>query len=279
MRCPVSLATDRTNGLTTHVKGAPFYAAWDGTAPMNWPPSPEIKHKLAATVLHKKQALVQTGHDLGPKLPHYPYHPLAEANSSRKMVFGASTVKACGAAIGATDGWLPMLVCGDIPLPNGGNRDNSTHTVFVGLTDADLAVGGVEIAFSTGGKAVMTYLKARENPIEFVMDCFAIASIKSFRKDEDKSLKDLILPDPKEVALDTYKSLVKSYIDGSPITVSTAKGTSSHGASVALSIDPTTHEVKFKAAIWSTETEAVPKFSGDMELKLHDAAHPSEPVL
>lgn len=136
---PVSIASDKTYGPTYHHLPLPP-DMWEESAPMNWPPGGRLGlHALAPKVLHKGQAIVQEGHDLGPLLSHMLMnHAPLSLKSSRKTVYSASTVLAEGKPVACVDYTRLMMVCGDpMSQHSGSNGTNPLHTVLVGMTDLD----------------------------------------------------------------------------------------------------------------------------------------------
>jgi len=115
------------------------------------------KHKITSTVFHRGQGIVQHGHDCGALIADEAppllgrgngYLPLILLGSSRKIMFGASTVRAEGAAIGGAEAsGYPMLTCGNpISLPYTYPTKNKDNTVLVGLTVLDITRGWQDIA-------------------------------------------------------------------------------------------------------------------------------------
>lgn len=148
----VSIATDLTSGWSAHLiygyPGPPD--VYEQSAPMNWSPGKGmLRHSLAPTVFVDSQSLVLDQHDLGPLLPHQPVNnPIHSLKSSRKVVYVASSVVACGKAVACVDAstGTDMLVCGDpMTVAGGGNDSNATRTVFVGMSEMDRLKGDVAV--------------------------------------------------------------------------------------------------------------------------------------
>lgn len=159
---PVSIAGDETWGPSFHAWYPPD--VFDMSASMDWPVGAALnQHALAGTVLHRGQALVLEGHDLGLLLPHVGEDLLARPSSSRKPIWSASKVRACGKPVACLGGpkLLTMMLCGaPIKFAAGVNDSNHHYNVFVGMSDLDyfkgwIAVGAEfvkdTIAFVTGG--------------------------------------------------------------------------------------------------------------------------------
>jgi hypothetical protein len=156
----VNIGTDITEGRSTHMAWPPVppgvWVSSEVPAKQQWAPGAS-KHKLTASVFHRKQPIALQGHDLGMGIPDEAppilgtsngYLVIIMAKSSRKIMFGASAVKAEGTAIGGAtipmD--LPMLTCGDpLPLPTVFPQTNTSNTVLVGFSDQDLADGWTDI--------------------------------------------------------------------------------------------------------------------------------------
>jgi hypothetical protein len=105
-------------------------------------------HKFTSNVTHQGQRIALEGHDLGWMLIHVPVVvfnallPLVMMNSSRKMMFAASTVKMNGAPTGCSNhSSTPMMAC-SIAIPMAAFPvNNDANTVLVGMTSADMAAG------------------------------------------------------------------------------------------------------------------------------------------
>jgi hypothetical protein len=111
-------------------------------------------HAFTSTVLHRGLRIAQEDHDLGTWLPHIPFAvlnlivPLEMMNSSRKMMFAASTVKMNGTPTGCSNTWsTPMLACSLI-LPMPAYPDNDGNTVLVGMTAGDFIAGWAAVAIA-----------------------------------------------------------------------------------------------------------------------------------
>ena len=157
----VNIASDESEGLSSHIMLPP---AGSGVAPsdeakvLHAHPPGAFKHKITDTVFHRKRGIIQHGHDCGACIPDAApagmpawingYLPVILLKSSRKVMFGASTVKAQGTAIGGahTSPDLPMLSCGDpLPIPLTYPLANHTNTVLVGFSQADIDRGWEDI--------------------------------------------------------------------------------------------------------------------------------------
>ncbi len=122
--------------------------------------------RLTRTVRHRRQPLVQRGHDCGPGIPHltYPIIPnpwlaVIIPGSSCKVLVGAGTVKVDGTPAGASGLvglMLPMLTCGfPAPTPTAFPVSTITNTVKVGLTPMDLLSGAVHMALDILSAGIM----------------------------------------------------------------------------------------------------------------------------
>jgi hypothetical protein len=148
----VNIASDENEGRSVHLALPPA-----GSGPMI---SDEVriphswragagKHKITGTVFHRKRGVLQVGHDCGPFIADLaPPGPVGFINSnlprmmpasSRKVMFGASTVRMEGAATGCSlPDRLPMLTCGEpVSLPTVHPISNTSNTVLVGMTHED----------------------------------------------------------------------------------------------------------------------------------------------
>jgi len=144
---PVSIAGDVTWGPSLHAYYPPD--VFDMSAPMDWPVGRGTgQHVLAGNVFHRAQAVVLDGHDLGLLLPHVGEEALARLNSSRKPIWSASTVRACGKPIACLGGpkLLTMMLCGaPFKFAAGVNDSNHHYNVFVGMSDLDYFKGWVSV--------------------------------------------------------------------------------------------------------------------------------------
>jgi hypothetical protein len=138
----------------------------ESPTPMMWPPGLTLQqNKLTGTVFHKSQFIVVEEHDCGHMIPHITLPPL-NTNlpliilfSKRKVMFTASTVRANGAQIGATEACglvsFPMLCCASpTNIPNCFPAFNSLHTVSVGLSIGDIIAGFIAIVADMLGDAL-----------------------------------------------------------------------------------------------------------------------------
>jgi len=123
--------------------------------PAHWPPGVG-SHKFTGTVFHQGLPIVKDGHDHGQLIPHWnvsPWPPnplllLIIPFSSRKVMFGASTVKMNGDPTGCNNFWVPtpMMACAQpcgFPI---GYGINQWHTCLVGMTLGDWLAGAFTIA-------------------------------------------------------------------------------------------------------------------------------------
>jgi hypothetical protein len=137
----VTHAKDVSFGMTGHFLGDIV----ELPAPMDhWSGAAAKRHALAATVLHKGQSLVRDGHDQGQMLPHGPIGIVTVlGRTNRKNAFCATTVEFEKKPAACIHGYFwRMMACGDpVSLPMTTVLSNSTHTVFVGLTDLDIVKG------------------------------------------------------------------------------------------------------------------------------------------
>jgi hypothetical protein len=155
----VNIASDPNEGWSVHMTLPPIPPAvlpsLEVPVEQRWWPGAG-KHKITSTVLHRGLGIVQHGHDCGPFiLDEAPpvlgrvngYLPIMAFNSSRKVMFGASTVRAEGVAIGGAErGAYPMLTCGNpLSLPRTFPTKNKENTVIVGLTMTDILRGWEDI--------------------------------------------------------------------------------------------------------------------------------------
>ncbi len=157
----VNIASDETEGVCVHIA---LPAAPVGTWPSREVPTEQGqragagKHKITGTVFHRKRGIVLHGHDVGMGIPDEAppyvgqasgYLPIIMLKSSRKVMFGASTVKAEGTPIGGATrapGALPMLTCGEpVPLPSVVPTTNRSNTVLVGFSASDVQRGWEDI--------------------------------------------------------------------------------------------------------------------------------------
>ncbi len=238
MRVPINTENDLSMGLGTHNLWLPPIIptpipgpAMEMIANMKWPPGFALNlNKLTTTVKHKKQTIVQTGHDCGvmildllivpPCIPipvnafYYIMWPL----SSRKITFAASTVKAnkqpvaCAAITKA----LPMMSCGNpAALPLTAPITNGSNTVTVNMTPLDFWQGVITIALSVaiditffgisrfGGKVVTKVPKEIANNL-------VTHVIQEILKEHAKEL----LPEPKDANKYVAKKALKSIFGG-----------------------------------------------------------------
>jgi hypothetical protein len=122
----------------------------EAPVPMNWSAG-SAKHSYSSTVSHKGLHIVLEGHDCGKWIPHINIPPMPPnlilpitmMNSSRKMMFSASTVKmdgtstACSELVGLPP--VPMLICSKpVAIPFAFNVLNMMHTVQVGMNIGDV---------------------------------------------------------------------------------------------------------------------------------------------
>lgn len=140
-------------------------------APLAWPAG-VATHRLAPRVLHRKQPLVQAGHDVGMGLVHLgappsPFDAIHAATSRRTVTFAAALVRAGGQPLGAgipmIDPPAPMTACAEpAPLPIAGAPFAVLNTVTIGLGAAALAQGWAAvvveaaIALATGPITVVS---------------------------------------------------------------------------------------------------------------------------
>lgn len=123
--------------------------------PAHWPPGVG-SHKFTGTVFHQSRPIVKDGHDHGQLIPHWnvsPWPPnplllLIIPFSSRKVMFGASTVKMNGDPTGCNNFWVPtpMMACASpcgFPI---GYGINQWHTCLVGMSIGDWLAGAFAIA-------------------------------------------------------------------------------------------------------------------------------------
>ncbi len=168
MRVTVNISNDFSVGVLLHNVLAP--PAVPVPAPMLsieiiafqfWPPGYAMnQNKLTTTVKHKGMSIVQDGHDCGALIPDITppvmpnlFYTIMWPFSSRKIVFGASTVKMNGQSTGCSQMLLiplPMMTCGDpvsapLALPAILQKLN---TVEVGMTWTDILAGLAGIAIS-----------------------------------------------------------------------------------------------------------------------------------
>jgi hypothetical protein len=145
------------------------------------------EHAFTETVVHRGLRIAKEDHDLGAWLPHIPFAalnmvlPFEVMNSSRKMMFAASTVRMNGAPTGCSNKWsTPMLACSLItPMP--AYPDNEGNTVLVGMTDDDFLAGAVAVGaavlvelatfvLSIAGLPKSDDMKFTKSALEFVAD-------------------------------------------------------------------------------------------------------------
>jgi hypothetical protein len=131
----------------------PMPAHYDLPEQAYWGPGASA-HAFTGTVLHRGLRIAQEDHDLGAWLWHVPFFvmnillPLEMMNSSRKMMFAASTVKMNGAPTGCSNTWsTPMLAC-SLVVSMPAYPDNDGNSVLVGMTSEDLIVGWVAVGLT-----------------------------------------------------------------------------------------------------------------------------------
>lgn len=157
MRVHVNLSTDMSIGLSFHKAAPPpvEVPAIEGACEHAWAPGEsEGKHRMARSVKHRCLRIVQEGHDCGPGITHVTIPtdamlPKTIADSERKMLFGASTVRAEGTPIACADlrVSLPMTTCSSQGLlPTAFPITNLERTVVVGATARDVWRGWVTLA-------------------------------------------------------------------------------------------------------------------------------------
>jgi hypothetical protein len=156
----VNIESDLLEGWSVHfysptlVPHTPMYSD-EVEVNQAWSPGAG-KHKFTSNVFHKGQRIVLHGHDCGAGIPDLAppavghtnaWLPFIRLKSSRKVMFGASTVLMNGTPTGcAEDGDFPMLTCGDIvSLPTVFPTTNTANTVLVGATAADKKRGWEDI--------------------------------------------------------------------------------------------------------------------------------------
>lgn len=161
----VNIEFDATAGVLTH--NVLFPPAIPSPTPM---PSVEMlatqkwlgfftgQNKFTTTVKHKGQCIVQDGHDQGLMIlditlpqPANIWYALMWPLSSRKITFGASTVKMNNTATGCAQCPIPpMMTCGDpISAPTAFILPfQLSNTVVVGMTGWDILKGILVIVAS-----------------------------------------------------------------------------------------------------------------------------------
>ena len=158
---PVSIGPDMSVAQAFHIAPEPGI---DPLANLNWAPGEWAKtHSLAASVLHKSQPIATDGHDLGPLLQHLGPGLITSIGSSRRVAFTASTVLMCKKATAAIDlkrGFV-MLACGEVTMV-GTNVSNTSHSVKVGVTLLDIALGAIDVAVTVTVDLVMEAIGANE---------------------------------------------------------------------------------------------------------------------
>lgn len=192
----VNIASDLTEGFSTHIcippMPSPTMPSREWPVEQGWAAG-RAKHKIAGTVYHRRRGIVQHGHDCGAGIPDQAppyvdanaYLPIIMLKSSRKVMFGASTVKAEGTAVGGAhrEPNLPMLSCGEpLPLPFTYPVANHTNTVLVGFTQADIDRGWEDIVDAILIE-VVCFLMSIGNPIggigDFVAGVLGVDPMKS----------------------------------------------------------------------------------------------------
>jgi hypothetical protein len=248
----VNIASDESEGTSVHLVLPPAGAFPSSSKEVRiihaWTPGAG-KHKITSTVLHKTQGIVQQGHDCGGLIPDlappYPYPGCMNGNlprmlmmSSRKVPFGASTVRAEGSAIGGahTTPNLPMLSCGEpVPIPYTYPITNTVNTVLVGLSARDITRGWEDITDAMIIEGI----------------CLALSPTKGL------GLDDLIGGaagiDPNKTAISAGIGLIRS-IDRSgesgwtePISLKVESGGGVEGAGVEIKWTPATGEAEVAA--------------------------------
>lgn len=128
-------------------------------------------------VLHKGFWIAQDGHNQGMLIPDVTipfvnaWYAIMWPFSSRKIMFGASTVQMCGAATGCSQ-WIglppiPQMTCGEpISAPVDFSFITITNTVIVGMTLADLIIGLVYCAAAM----LLDYILAKVFPPSSMKD-------------------------------------------------------------------------------------------------------------
>lgn len=118
--------------------------------PMFWPPG-FVQNKLTSSVFHRGLPICQHRHDCGWGISHVhgppdPLDALHTSNSSRKAVFGASTVRVQSVGVAAAGSpnysFTPMLACGNpVPLPQPGCTTLMSNTMTFGMSVGDYVAG------------------------------------------------------------------------------------------------------------------------------------------
>jgi hypothetical protein len=178
----------------------PIPAHYDLPEQAYWGPGVSA-HAFTGTVLHRGLRIAQEDHDLGPWLWHVPFTglnillPLEMMNSSRKMMFAASTVKMNGVPTGCSNTFTtPMLACSLI-MPMPAYPDNDGNTVLVGMTSDDFLAGWLAVAVTVVVDLALFALEiiGLETEAEFIVD-----AIPDGYSPWDLLAKELGIPSSKE---------------------------------------------------------------------------------
>lgn len=143
-------------------------------APLAWPAG-AATHRLAIRVVHRKQPVVQAGHDVGMGLVHVgappgPLDLIHTATSRRTVTFAAALVRAGGVPVGAgipmIDPPAPMSACAEpSPLPIAGAPFALLNTVTIGLGAVALTQGWAAVVAEAAMALAMGPTAAMFGPI------------------------------------------------------------------------------------------------------------------
>lgn len=249
----VNIASDESAGISSHLMmppaGAGVAPSGEATVPHGHAPG-AAKHKITGTVFHRKRGIVQHGHDCGAGIPDLAppghvgcingYLPIILLKSSRKVMFGASSVKAEGTAVGGAhvSPDLPMLSCGEpVPIPCTYPLANTSNTVLVGLSAADIDRGWEDITDAILIEAACVIISAL-NPAATAKDAVAGIFDGVVGRDVSKTIMGS--------AVGLIRSIERSAESGwtEPISFKAETGGGATGGGVEVKWTPATGEVE-----------------------------------
>lgn len=187
----VNISVDINSGRSTHLAISPvppgIYTSHEVPVIQAFP-SGASKHKLTSNVFHKNHPLVLHQHDCGPGIADEAppivgianaYLPALMAGSSRKVMFGASTVLGNATPLGAAEvPRFPMLTCGHPTVsPTVYPETNTGNTVLFGLTPQDVQEGWEDITDALLVDIMMTIATMAGFPAPEVLDPLGFAGI------------------------------------------------------------------------------------------------------
>lgn len=257
----VNIASDESEGTSIHLvlppAGASLSPSKEVRIDHGWRPGAS-KHKITSTVSHRKRGIVQEGHDCGALIADLaPPWEIGYGNgnlprmlmmSSRKVMFGASSVKAEGTAIGGahTVPNLPMLSCGEpLPIPHTHPLTNSGNTVLVGFSKKDIKRGWENIVDAITVELICLLVAAGQKPPETETEVVGGIFDGTFGRDPVKSLV--------SAGVGLARSVERSAESGwtEPISLKVETGGGAAGVGVEGKWTPATGEAEVSGEIGS----------------------------